>query len=74
LLIVPLVAVFESKVKVTIPAVHFAYTVAVSYNVTDCPFVYTTDPPELVAQPANVYPVLENPFVVKPWAVPAVKV
>ena len=30
LLVAPLVAVFESKVRVKLPAVHLAYTVAVS--------------------------------------------
>jgi hypothetical protein len=43
-------------------AVHTACNVNGALNVNDAPFACTTDPPELVAHPANVYPVLANAF------------
>jgi hypothetical protein len=44
----------ESQVTVFVFALHCACNVNPDVNVTDAPFAYTTEPPELVAHPAKV--------------------
>jgi hypothetical protein len=51
---------------------HLACNVNPDVNVTESPFAYTTEPPELVAHPAKVYPVLVNAFDVNGVAVSGV--
>jgi hypothetical protein len=53
---------FDLNVTVFGLAVHLACNVNPDVNVTESPFAYTTEPPELVAHPAKVYPVLVNAF------------